>query len=55
MQTKDGKLSMLTKLERSELRVSIKSLDSTLTDHSISDQECQCKELPNATVQATFG
>jgi len=55
MPTKDGRSSMLIKLKSSELRVSTKSLVSISTDHSISDQECQCKELPNAMEPTTFG
>jgi hypothetical protein len=49
MLTKDGRLSILTRLSQSELRALIKSLDSTLTDHSTSDQDFQCKELLSAT------
>jgi hypothetical protein len=52
---RDGPLSMLTRLIRIEPRASIKNLDSTLTDHSISDQDFHSKELLNATVPTTFG
>jgi hypothetical protein len=55
MQTKDGRSYMLIKPLRQELRVSTKNSDSTLTDRSTSDQECQCKELLNAMEPTTFG
>jgi hypothetical protein len=55
LQTKDGRSSMSTKHLKSEARVSTRNSDSTSTDHSISDQECQCKELLNATEPTTFG
>jgi ribosome assembly protein YihI (activator of Der GTPase) len=53
--TKDGRLSMLTKLKLLELRDSTSNSDSTSTDLSTSDQECQCKELPSATVPTMSG
>jgi hypothetical protein len=53
--TKDGRSSILTRLRNSEPRASTRSLDSTSTDHSTSDQECQCKELLSATVPTTSG
>jgi hypothetical protein len=55
MPTKDGRLSMLTKLRLSGPRASTRSSDSTSTDHSTSDQECQCKELLSATVPTMSG
>jgi hypothetical protein len=54
-QTKNGKLSMLTKQANSRLRDLMKSSVSTSTDHSTSDQECHSKELLSATVPTTFG
>jgi hypothetical protein len=55
LSTKGGRSSTLIKLQKPEPRVSTKNSVSILTDHSISDQECQCKELLNATEPATFG
>jgi hypothetical protein len=55
MLTKDGRLSTLINPKRIELKDSTRNSDSTSTDHSTSDQECQCKELLNATVPTTFG
>jgi hypothetical protein len=40
----NGKSSMLIPLIKIELRVSIRNMDFTSTDHSTSDQECQCRE-----------
>jgi hypothetical protein len=40
LSTKDGRSSTLTRLKLLELRVSIRSSDSTLTDHSTLDLEC---------------
>jgi len=53
--TNSGKSSMLTRLKRLELRVSTRNSDSISTDHSMSDQECQCKESLNATALTTSG
>jgi len=53
--TKSGKSSMLTRLKRLGLRVSTRNSDSTSTDHSTLDQECQCKESLNATAPTTSG
>jgi hypothetical protein len=39
--TRDGELSILTNLPRKDLKDSTTNLDSTLTDHSTSDLECQ--------------
>jgi hypothetical protein len=55
MSNKDGRSSMSTRLPRLEPRASTRSSVSTSTDHSTSDQECQCKELQNATVPTMFG
>jgi len=55
MPTKDGRLYISTKLKQLELRASTKSSVSTSTDHSTSDQECQCKELLNAMVPTMSG
>jgi hypothetical protein len=55
MSNKDGRSSMSTRLPRLEPRASTRSSVSTSTDHSTSDQECQCKELLNATVPTMFG
>jgi hypothetical protein len=52
---KDGRLYILTKLIRLELRVSIRNSASISIDHSILDQECQCKELLSATVPTMSG
>jgi hypothetical protein len=49
MLTKNGKSSILTKLLQLEPRVSTRNLDSTSTDHSISDQDFHSRELLNAT------
>jgi hypothetical protein len=43
--TKDGELSILTKQRKNSQVDSIENMDCTLTDHSSSDQECQCGEL----------
>jgi hypothetical protein len=43
--TRDGELSMLTKLPRKEHLDTIKNTDSTSTEHSTSDQDSQCGEL----------
>jgi hypothetical protein len=37
----NGKFYMLMKPLKQELKVSMKNSDSTSTDHSTSDQECQ--------------
>jgi hypothetical protein len=42
---RDGELSMLTKLRRKEEVDTTVNTDSTSTELSTSDQECQCKEL----------
>ena len=55
MLTRDGRLSTLTKLKQLELRASTRNSVSTSTDHSTSDQECQCKELLSATELTTSG
>jgi len=55
MPTRDGRLSILTKHLRLEPRDSTRNSVSISTDHSISDPECQCKELLNATELTTFG
>jgi hypothetical protein len=55
MPTKDGRLSTLTKLIRSEPRDSTKNSVSISTDHSTSDPECQCKELLSAMVPTMSG
>jgi hypothetical protein len=55
MLTKNGRLSTLTKLTKLELRASTRNSDSISIDHSISDQECQWKELLSATVLIMFG
>jgi hypothetical protein len=55
MPTRDGRLSILIKLKPLELRVSTRNSDSISTDHSTSDQECQCKELLSATVPTMSG
>jgi hypothetical protein len=43
--TRDGELSMLTNHPRKDPRDMIKNTDSTLTEHSTSDQDSQCGEL----------
>jgi hypothetical protein len=43
---RDGQSSMLTKLLRLDQRDMTVNMDSTSIDHSTSDQECQCGELP---------
>jgi hypothetical protein len=53
--TKDGRLSILIRLRLLELKASTKNLVSISIDLSILDQECQCRELLNATVPTTFG
>jgi len=53
--TKDGESFILTKLKKLKPRDSTKSLASTSTDHSISDQDCHSKELLSATVPTTSG
>jgi hypothetical protein len=55
MLTKDGRSSMLIKPLRQELRVSTKNSDSTSTDLSTLDQECQCKELLSVMVPTMSG
>jgi hypothetical protein len=42
--TKDGRFFILTRRQRDKQRDSIKNLDSTSIDHSISDPDFQCKE-----------
>jgi hypothetical protein len=39
--TKDGELSIKTRLKRSEVKDGMLNLDSTLPDHSTSDQDFQ--------------
>jgi len=39
--TRDGRFSILTKLQRLQRKDSTKNLDSISTDHSISDQDFQ--------------
>ena len=46
--TRNGRLSILIKLNLLDLKDLTKSLVSISTDHSISDQECQCRESKNA-------
>jgi len=46
---------MLIKLKSLEPRVSTKSSVYISIDHSILDQECQCKELLSAMVQTMSG
>jgi hypothetical protein len=53
--TRNGEFLILTKQLQSKLKVLTKNLDSILIDHSTSDQDFQCKELPNATELTTFG
>jgi len=53
--TKDGRSFMLIRLMLLEPRASTKNSDSTSTDHSTSDPECQCKELLSATVPTMSG
>jgi len=53
--TRDGRFYMLTKEQRMQQRDSTKSMASTSTDHSISDQDCHSKELLSATVPTTSG
>jgi hypothetical protein len=48
--TKDGKLSTLMKARRKQPRVSTRASDSISPDHSILDQDSQCKELLKLTV-----
>jgi hypothetical protein len=51
---KDGESSMLISQRKSLLKDSTPDSVSTSTDNSISDQECQCKELLNALVPTTL-
>jgi hypothetical protein len=44
--TRDGLLSILTKQRKKLVRDMIENTDSTSTEHSSSDQDSQCKELP---------
>jgi hypothetical protein len=44
--TRDGESSILIKLERTEPRVTTTNGASISADHSTSDQDSQCKELP---------
>jgi hypothetical protein len=53
--TKDGRYSMLIREKRMPLRASTRSMVSTLTDHSTSDQDFHSKELLSAMVPTTFG
>jgi hypothetical protein len=46
--TNNGMSFILTRLMDLKLRDSTKTLVSMWTDHSTSDQECQCRELLNA-------
>jgi len=46
--TNSGKYFTWTKQSLFQVRDSTKNLVSTSTDHSTSNQECQCKELLNA-------
>jgi hypothetical protein len=43
--TKDGESSTLTHQRKTEPQELTKTLDLKLTNHSTSDQECQCTEL----------
>jgi hypothetical protein len=43
---RDGELLTLINIERNPVKDSTENMDSTSTEHSTSDQECQCKELP---------
>jgi hypothetical protein len=52
---KDGEFFTLTKQKQQRQRVLMKNSVSTSTDHSILDQDYQCKELLNATVLTTSG
>jgi hypothetical protein len=54
MLTKDGLLPIPIKPERKSERDTTNLSVSTSTDNSISDQECQCKELLNALVPTTL-
>jgi hypothetical protein len=55
MPTKDGRLSILIKLEPSELRDSTRNSVSISIDHSILDQDFHSRELLNATVPTMSG
>jgi hypothetical protein len=44
---RDGELSILTKQTRRESQDSTEIMDFTLTDHSSSDPDSQCRELLN--------
>jgi DNA-binding transcriptional regulator YiaG len=46
--TRDGRSSILIRLKMSKMKDMKRTSDSTSTDHSISDQDFQCKELQNA-------
>jgi hypothetical protein len=52
---KNGRLFMSIKPNQSEPRDSTRNSVSISTDHSMSDQECQCKESLSATVLTMFG
>jgi hypothetical protein len=47
MPTRDGELFMLTRQRRFQPRDTMEISVSIWTDHSISDQECQWRELLN--------
>jgi hypothetical protein len=55
MPTKDGRLSILIRLEPSELRDSTRNSASISIDHSTSDQDFHSKELLSATVLTMSG
>jgi hypothetical protein len=48
LKNRNGMSSMLMKPRKSQLRDLTKTMVSKSTDHSTSDQECQCTELLNA-------
>jgi hypothetical protein len=52
---KNGKLCMLTRLKKKLLRVEMRSMDSTSTDHSTLDQDCHSRESLSVTVPTMFG
>jgi hypothetical protein len=53
--TRDGRLSILIRMIRTELRASTRSLVSISTDHSTSDQDFHSRELLSATVPTMSG
>jgi len=53
--TKDGRFFILIRRQRLKPRDSMKNSDSTSIDHSILDQDFQCRELLSATVLTMSG